>query len=120
MSVRFYESVEGEQSVTSTDWTSVFSKSGTLSPVGNFIHVSAEYGVMSMNTHVAIRVLVDGVERSSDYYRATLTNQYQKFCDFGVITPGTEKVHTISIEVRALSSGQTALVRRIRVMIMQV
>lgn len=120
MTVMAYNALEGDQSFTTEVWTQVFSMVGNLRPVGNFIQVSAEYGGTVTNRNVGIRVLIDGVERSFDYHLPGLANQYKKFTDFGILTPVSEGEHTLSIEVRALGTGQTVLVRRIRAMVFQV
>lgn len=120
MSIMMYDSFEGDQSFETQTWTQVATKSGNLNVTGNFIHISAEYGGSAAGIDVGIRVLLDGVERSFDYHRPSLANQYRKFCDFGIYTPAEAGSHTITLEVRALSSGQTVLVRRIRIMVTQV
>ena len=120
MTVMMYQSYEGDQSFLTEAWTQVASKAGILHPVGNFIQVSAEYGGILTNRNVGIRVLLDGAERSFDYHMPGLASQYKKFTDFGIFEPATEGEHTISLEVRALGTGQTVLVRRIRLMVMQV
>lgn len=120
MSVMLYDSSEDVQSYTTEVWTQVFAKTGNLRPIGNFIIASAEYGGTVTNRNVGIRVLVDGVERAFDYHLPGLASQYKKFCDFGILTPALEGEHTLSIEVRALGTGQTVLVRRIRLMVFQV
>ena len=120
MTVMGYHSVEGVQSFETVSWTEVATKTVSLHATGNFIHVSAEYGGTVVNREVGIRVLLDGVERSFDYHTPTLANQYRKLCDFGIYEPATTGDHIVSLEVRAISSGQTVNVRRIRLMIMQV
>lgn len=120
MTVMMYQSVEGDQSFLTETWTEVASKTGNLHAVGNFIQVSAEYGGSGTNRNVGIRVLVDGAERSFDYHMPGIASQYKKFTDFGILEPSVEGEHTISLEVRALGTGQTVLVRRIRLMVFQV
>ena len=120
MSVMGYHSVEGVQSFETVSWTEVATKTVSLHATGNFLHVSAEYGGLVANIAVGVRVLLDGVERSFDYHTPTLANQYRKFCDFGIYEPTVAEDHVLSLEVRAISSGQTINVRRIRLMIMQV
>lgn len=120
MTLMFYDSIPQEQQVTSINWTQVASKTGILHADREYlIWVSAEYAGSSLSKDVGIRVLVDGVEVSFDYHKPTLINQYKKFCDFGLFRPTTEGDHTISMEVRALSSGVTLIVRRIRLAVMQ-
>ena len=120
MTVMFYDSSEGDQSHTVTVWTQVASKTGTLRQTTNFLQLSAEYGGTSANKDVGIRVLVNGVEKSFDYHTPTIAGQYTKFTDFGIIEPPAAAEYTISLEVRALGTGQTVLVRRIRLMVVQV
>jgi hypothetical protein len=120
MTVMFHDSAEENQSFTTQAWTQVVSKSGNLNGVANYINFYAEYGGSVVNREVGIRVLVDGVERAFDYHTPTLANQYKAFCTFGVLVLTEPGSHTISVEVRALSAGQTVLVRRIRLMLFQV
>lgn len=119
MTVMMHQQFEGDQSFTTQVWTQVASKTGQLRATSNFIILSLEYGGTVVNREVGIRVLIDGIERSFDYFTPTLANQYKKFCDFGILELSTEENHTISIEARALGSGQTVLIRRIRLMVMQ-
>ena len=120
MTIMFYESLEGDQSETVSVWTQVASKTGTLRATGNFLQVYAEYGGLSANKDVGIRVLVNGVEKGFSYHTPTIAGQYQAFSVFGVIEPTVEGEYTISLEVRALGTGQTVNVRRIRLMVQQV
>lgn len=118
MTIMFYASSEGVQSFTSANWNQVASKSGNLNTQSHLIWVSAEYGASTANREVGIRVLIDGNEVSFDYHTCSIVNQYRKFCDFGLYN-AVEGNHTISLEVRALTSGVTVNVRRIRLCIMQ-
>jgi hypothetical protein len=118
MTVMFYDSAEGEQTFTTTNWTQAASKSGNLRTTQNLIWFSAEYTADTSNREVGIRVLIDGNEVSFDYHTCTLANQYRKFCDFGLYA-STIGSHTISVEVRALTAGVTVKVRRIRLAVMQ-
>ena len=120
MTIMFYETSEGVQSKTTQVWEQVASKSGSLRVTGNFLQLYAEYGGSSANKDVGIRVLVNGVEKGFDYHTPTLAGQYQAFSVFGIIEPTVEAEYTISLEVRALDTGQTVNVRRIRLMVMQV
>jgi len=119
MSVMLYDVAEDNQIVDSQVWTQVISRTGNLNSQPNFIFVSLEYGGSSANKEVGIRVLVNGTERSFDYHTPTLAGQYRKFCDFGFLQPATAGEYTISLEARALGVGQTVIIRRIRLMIMQ-
>ena len=120
MTIMFYESSEGVQSQTTQTWTQVASKSGNLRASGNFLQLYAEYGGSNANKDVGIRVLVNGVEKGFDYHTPTIAGQYKAFFVFGIIEPSVEAEYTISLEVRALDTGQTVNVRRIRLMVMQV
>lgn len=118
MTLIFYDSVENEQSFTTTAWIQVASKTGHLNTTENLIWLSAEYCATAANKEVGIRVLVNGNEVSFDYHTCTLANQYRKFCDFGLLA-ATDGQYTISVEVRALTAGVTVKVRRIRLAVMQ-
>ena len=120
MSIMFYETLEDVQSKTTQTWTEVASKSGNLRVTGNFLQLYAEYGGGSTNKDVGIRVLINGVERGFDYHTPAIAGQYQAFSVFGIIEPIVAGEYTISLEVRALATGQTVNVRRIRLMVMQV
>jgi len=119
MTIMFYESLEDDQSYPVSTWTQVASKTGTLRVTGNFLQLYAEYGGVSSNKDVGIRVLINGVEKGFDYHTPTIAGQYQSFSVFGIIEPTVEGEYTISLEVRALGTGQTVNVRRIRLMVMQ-
>ena len=120
MTIMFYESMEDVQSVTVSDWTEIASKTGTLRVTGNFLQLYAEYGGASANKDVGIRVLINGVEKGFDYHTPTIAGQYKAFSVFGIIEPSVAAEYTISLEVRALDTGQTVNVRRIRLMVQQV
>ena len=120
MTIMFYQSLEDVQSNTVSDWTQVASKTGTLRVTGNFLQLYAEYGGVSSNKDVGIRVLINGVEKGFDYHTPSIAGQYQSFSVFGIIEPSVEAEYTISLEVRALEVGQTVLVRRIRLMVAEV
>ena len=120
MTIMFYESLEDVQSNTVSDWTQVASKTGTLRVTGNFLQLYAEYGGSSANKDVGIRVLINGVEKGFDYHTPSIAGQYRAFSVFGIIEPTVEGEYTISLEVRALGTGQTVNVRRIRLMVAQV
>jgi len=120
MTVMFYESLEDVQSETVTAWTEVASKSGNLRVTGNFLQLYAEYGGSAVDIDVGIRVLINGTEKGFDYHTPTIAGQYKAFSVFGVIEPSVEAEYTISLEVRALDTGQTVNVRRIRLKVQQV
>ena len=120
MTIMFYQMAEDVQSNTVSDWTQVASKSGTLRVTGNFLQLYAEYGGASSNKDVGIRVLINGVEKGFDYHTPSIAGQYKAFSVFGIIEPTVEGEYTISLEVRALGTGQTVNVRRIRLMVAQV
>ena len=120
MTIMFYETLEDVQSETVSVWAQVASKTGTLRVTGNFLQLYAEYGGVSSNKDVGIRVLINGVEKGFDYHTPTIAGQYQSFSVFGIIEPSVEGEYTISLEVRALGTGQTVNVRRIRLMVAQV
>ena len=119
MTIMFYESLEDVQSETTQTWTQIASKSGTLRARANFLQVYAEYGGDSTNKDVGIRCLVNGVEKGFDYHTPTIGGQYQAFSVFGVIEPSVKGEYTISLEVRALDTGQTVNVRSIRLVVVQ-
>ena len=120
MTIMFYESLEDVQSETTQTWTEIASKSGNLRVTGNFLQLYAEYGGSNANKHVGIRVLINGVEKGFDYHTPTIAGQYKAFSVFGIIEPSVAAEYTISLEVRALDTGQTVNVRRIRLMVQQV
>jgi len=120
MTIMFYDSVATGLPITSSEWTQVSSKTGTLRATGNFIFLSSEYGGTSSNVAIGIRVLLNGNEVAFDYHMPSIANQYKKFTDFGIYIPVAEEEVTLSIEVRALAAGQTVLTRRIRLMVQQV
>ena len=120
MTIMFYQTAEDVQSNTVSDWTQVASKTGTLRVTGNFLQLYAEYGGSSANKDVGIRVLINGVEKGFDYHTPSIAGQYRAFSVFGIIEPSVEGEYTISLEVRALGTGQTVNVRRIRLMVAQV
>jgi len=120
MTIMFYETLEDVQSETTSTWIEVASKTGNLRVTGNFLQLYAEYGGASSNKDVGIRVLINGVEKGFDYHTPSIAGQYQAFSVFGIIEPSVEGEYTISIEVRALGTGQTVNVRRIRLMVQQV
>lgn len=120
MTIMFYESLEDVQSETVQTWTEVASKSGNLRVTGNFLQLYAEYGGSAVDIDVGIRVLINGTERGFDYHTPTLAGQYKAFSVFGVIEPSVEAEYTVSLEVRALDTGQTVNVRRVRLMVQQV
>ena len=119
MTIMFYKTAEAVQSETTVAWTEMASKTGNLRVTGNFLQLYAEYGGSEVNIPVGIRVLINGVEKGFDYHTPTLAGQYKAFSVFGIIEPTVEAEYTISIEVRALSTGQTVNVRRIRLMVVQ-
>jgi len=119
MTIMFYKAAEAVQSETVTEWTEIASKTGNLRVTGNFLQLYAEYGGSSANKDVGIRVLINGVEKGFDYHTPTLAGQYKAFCVFGIIEPSVAEEYTISLEVRALATGQTVNVRRIRLMVRQ-
>jgi len=120
MTIMFYETLEDVQSETVTAWTEVASKTGNLRVTGNFLQLYAEYGGSAINKDVGIRVLINGVEKGFDYHTPTIAGQYRAFSVFGIISPTVEEEYTISLEVRALDTGQTVNVRRVRLMVQQV
>ena len=121
MSVMFYENSPNEIGpVTATEWTEVATKSGNLNATDNFIFVSCEYSGTLTNRNVGIRVLVDGVEAGFDHFVPTIADQYRKYSDFGMLGLAEPGSHTISLEARILGAGQSMMVRRIRLMVMQV
>jgi hypothetical protein len=120
MTIMFYETSEGVQSETTQIWVEIASKTGTLRVTGNFLQLYAEYGGSNANKDVGIRCLVNGVEKGFDYHTPTIAGQYKAFAVFGIITPSVAEEYTISLEVRALDTGQTVNVRRIRLMVQQV
>ena len=119
MTIMFYETAEAVQSKTTQAWEEIASKTGNLRVTGNFLQLYAEYGGSEVDIPVGIRVLVNGVEKGFDYHTPTLAGQYKAFSVFGIIEPSVQAEYTISLEVRALASGQTVNVRRIRLMVMQ-
>ena len=120
MTIMFYESLEDVQSETVSVWTEIASKTGTLRVTGNFLQLYAEYGGSAVDIDVGIRVLINGTEKGFDYHTPTISGQYQSFSVFGIIEPSVAGEYTISLEVRALDTGQTVNVRRIRLMVAQV
>ena len=119
MTIMFYKAAEAVQSKTTQTWEEIASKSGNLRVTGNFLQLYAEYGGASANKDVGIRVLINGTEKGFDYHTPTLAGQYKAFSVFGIIEPSVQAEYTISLEVRALDTGQTVNVRRIRLMVMQ-
>ena len=119
MTIMFYKAAEAVQSITAVVWTEIASKTGNLRVTGNFLQLYAEYGGSSTNKDVGIRVLINGVEQGIDYHAPTIAGAYKAFCVFGVIEPEAAGEYTISLEVRALATGQTVNVRRIRLMVRQ-
>jgi len=120
MTIMFYQSLEDVQEFPTQTWAQVASKTGTLRVTGNFLQLYAEYGGSSANKDVGIRVLINGVEKGFDYHTPSIAGQYRAFSVFGIIEPSVEGEYTISLEVRALGTGQTVNVRRIRLMVAQV
>ena len=119
MTIMFYETAEAVQSKTTQTWEEIASKTGTLRVTGNFLQLYAEYGGSEVNIPVGIRVLINGTEKGFDYHTPTLAGQYKAFSVFGIIEPSVQTEYTISLEVRALASGQAVNVRRIRLMVRQ-
>jgi hypothetical protein len=120
MTVMFYESLEDVQNETVTAWTEVASKSGILRVTGNFLQLYAEYGGSVIDVPVGIRVLINGVEKGFDHHAPIIAGLYKAYSVFGVIEPSVAAEYTISLEVRALDTGQTVNVRRIRLKVQQV
>ena len=115
----FHKAAEVVQSKNTQSWEEVASKTGMLRATENFLQLYAEYGGLNANKDVGIRVLVNGVEKGFDYHTPTIAGQYRHFSVFGVVEPSVAGEYTISLEVRALNTGQTVNVRRIRLMVMQ-
>ena len=120
MTVIFYASAEAPDSTTNTTWTERANKSGVLNAQKHWLWVYAEYGGVQINKKVAIRVLLDGVEMAGDYHQPEIASQYKAFMTMIELEPIVEdKLHTVSLEYRCVGSPQTALVRRVRLMVMQ-
>jgi hypothetical protein len=120
MTIRFYDSVEGVESNATQTWEQKASKTGSLRVTGNFLNFYCEYGGDTAKKDVEVRVLVNGVERGTDYHTVSVAGEYKAFSCFGVIEPSVEEDYTISVEIRAMEVGQTALLRRVRLMVVQV
>ena len=118
MTLIFYASAEASQQVVGDQWTEVAARAGHLNAREHMIWVFAEYGGVLTNRTVHIRVLVDGVEKGSDYYTPESAD-YRAFSTFGLMHPPVDGDHTISLEIRGGHSSQTVNVRRIRLAIMQ-
>jgi len=120
MTVIFYQSKEAPASTPNTDWTEHASKQGTLNAQKHWIWVIAEYGGTRTDSIVAIRVLIDGEEKGGDYHQPELANQYKAFSTMVEVEPPVDgELHTVSLEYRAVVAPQVALIRRVRLMVMQ-
>ena len=120
MTLIFYDSVEQVQSHTGdANWLQVASKTGHLNAREHMLWVYAEYGGTVTNRTVHVRVLLDGVEKSSDYHLPETANEYKAFSTFGLFSPAVEGDHTISLEIRGGHASQTVGVRRVRLAVMQ-
>jgi len=120
LTVIFYASAEAPESTTNTTWTERASKQGLLRARKHWLWVYAEYGGIQIDKNVAIRVLINGEEVAGDYHQPGISNQHKSFSTMIEIEPlADESSYTVSLEYRAVGSPQTALVRRVRLMVMQ-
>ena len=120
MTVRFYDTVVGVHSNATQTWEQKATKTGSLRVTGNFLNFYCEYGGDTAKKDVQVRVLVNGVEKGTDYHTVAVAGGYRAFSCFGVIEPRVEADYTISVEIRAMEVGQTANIRRVRLMVVQV
>ena len=117
MTVIFYVSDEGEDSISSTSWTEVASVSKTLETPGEHkIFVNCEYAGVNVDEVVGVRFLVDGIERAFDHFKPVLSNQFRTFGPFGMIYFDAGP-HKVSLEVRCVDVAQTVKVRRKRLLV---
>ncbi len=120
MTVIFYQSKEAPDSTPNTSWTEHASKQGTLNARKHWVWVYAEYGGTETDSVVGIRVLINGTEVARDYHQPELANQYKAFSTMVEVEPSVGgELHTVSLEYRAVVAPQVALVRRVRLMVMQ-
>lgn len=120
MTVILYESVESPAQTSASGWTQRASKSGTLNARKHWIWVYAEYGGNQTNRPVGIRVLVDSVEVASDYHTPEISGEYRSFMTMIEIEPLVDNTPcTVALEYGFATVPQTALVRRVRLMVMQ-
>ena len=120
MTVIFYDSVEAPSSTTSTSWVDHVSKSGNLNAQKHWLWVYAEYGGTLTNRNVAIRVTVNGSEVAFDYHEPSESGEYKAFNMMGEIdVPVDDSPYTVVLQYVSQHSSQTALIRRVRLMLMQ-
>lgn len=120
MTVIFYASAEAPDSTSNIAWTERASKQGLLNARKHWVWVYAEYGGVETDKKVAVRVLINGEEVAGDYHQPELSSQYKAFSTMIEIEPSADKSPcSVALEYRAVGSPQTALVRRVRLMVMQ-
>ena len=120
MTVIFCHSLEAPASTPNTAWTERASKQGTLNARKHWVWIYAEYGGTEIDSVVAVRVLINGTEVAGDYHQPKLANQYKAFSTMVEVEPPVDgELHTVSLEYRAVVVPQVALVRRVRLMVMQ-
>ncbi len=120
ITVIIYNSEEGATTNATTNWQTKLEVSGILPiPEGGTarfkLYACCEYSGSLTTQLFEVRVLLDGVEVSTDVFKPTNANEPKKFMDFGFVelSPGT---HSLTLQFRPRTSG-TATCRRARLMV---
>lgn len=120
MTVILYDSVEDPAQESTSGWTQRASKQGLLNAQKHWVWIYAEYGGLQTNRNVGIRVLINGTEVASDYHTPGISGEYKAFSTLIEVEPPVDNsLYTVALEYGFAVGPQTALVRRVRLMVMQ-
>ena len=118
----FQDSDDTEATSSDTAWTTMLSTTLFLRRK-NLIHISLEYGGDVTNRDVGVRVVVNGVERKSDYHepsRTTASGGWKNLTFIQLVDTGESEVEYV-VELQGIveSSPQILHIRRRSLYIMQ-
>ncbi len=120
MTVMFYDSAETPAQTSTPGWTQRAAKQGNLNARKHWVWVYAEYGGAQTDRAVGIRVLINNVEVASDYHTPEVSDEYKSFMTMVEVEPQVDDTpYTVALEYGFAAGPQTALVRRVRLMVMQ-
>ena len=112
MTVIWHEQDESEDATNLTNWQTVMEKSGTVTVDGDFkIDVYCELTGNLTNRGVAVRVLIDDIERRFHGFYPDESDVYQAVSFHGRISI-SEGAHSIKLQYVSGHASQTAKIRR--------
>jgi len=118
MTVILYAKEESETVKDTVGWETKLEVSGDVnaSEQTNYkIFVYCEITGSNTNRQVAVRVLVDGVERTFDSYEPPTSDLYKACCFMGLMSLIGE--HTLTLQFTPVNIPQTAKIRRARILL---